>query len=157
MLSHVKRVVMYTTDQLSDAERQALEGLHARDLLKVKEDNTIWVFPGAPAEEDLTADERRLVYKLLGHELLHEDLPWITKRAGLVGGRAAIAGTRTPVWQVINLLRISQSRSEVRMQTGLSDEQISEAIAYELRHREEIERDVFENVIAPTMVGAGQE
>jgi uncharacterized protein (DUF433 family) len=63
-----------------------------------------------------------------------------------VGGCAAVAGTRIPVWQIVNSERQGIPRSELRMQSGLSDAQIEQAIAYAQTHREEVDRDIFENV-----------
>jgi uncharacterized protein (DUF433 family) len=146
--ARIKRIVMQKVDALDERQRAALARLEAADLAMVREDGTISVFPGAAAEEDLEPPERQLVYLLMGYEQPEPDLPWVVKRAGIVGGRAAIAGTRTPVWRIVYWLRTGMSRRELRMQTGLGDEQIDQALRYaEIpRYAAEIERDVFDNV-----------
>ena len=150
----VKRVTMYKADQPPfSAMETVLRRLEARDLAKIAEDKSISVFPAAAAEE-LDSGERLAVYRLLGYEAPDEDKPLIAKRAGVVGGRAAVAGTRIPVWQIANCERNGVSLRELRMQYGLSDRQISQALAYAEQHEEEINRDVFENERVAMLAGA---
>lgn len=155
MAKRVKRLTMFKADRppFSD-KRDLVDRLVQKDLLNIGEDQVISIFPSAAAEE-LDREEREIVYKLLGYDTPDPDKPLIAKRAGVVGGRAAVAGTRVPVWQIVNSERQGVSRCELRMQSGLSDEQIGQALAYAEAHQEEIDRDIFENDLAASLAGAG--
>ena len=141
----VKRVTMYKTSDSALAGKAAvLERLRTRDLISIRQNGTISAYPGA-VEAPLEKDEREVVYKLLGYELTDPETPLIAKRSGVVGGRAAVAGTRTPVWQIVAAVQSGVSQAELRMQMGLSDEQMRQAIGYFERNRDEIRRDLFDN------------
>ena len=142
----VKRITMHHADRPPfDGQSRILEGLQQRDLINIhRDDQSISVFPAAAAE-DLTREEREVVYRLLGYEQPESDLPRIIRRHGLVGGRAAIAGTRIPVWQLVSAVRDGGSRREVAILKGVSEEDVREALAFAELHEEEIARDIFDN------------
>lgn len=144
MPRRIKRVTMYALPQFRGQEK-VLDRLKQRDLVSIKgKDSRISVFPQAGAEA-LDDEERLVIYRLLGYSVPDPDLPEIVKRAGLLGGRAAVAGTRTPVWHVVDSRRQGASDPDLRRHYGLSDSQLEQVFAYYDRHTEEIERDIFDN------------
>lgn len=153
MGKRVKRLTMFKADHPWLAERrEVLERLVAKDLATVRKSGAISVFPAVAAEE-LDDEEREVIYRLLGYEAPDADKPLIAKRAGVVGGRAAIAGTRIPVWQIIHAHREGATAADLRRMHGLSDEQIRQALAYAEAHPEEIERDIFDNEQVARLAG----
>jgi uncharacterized protein (DUF433 family) len=145
MARRVKRLTMYRADRPPFADKASiLRKLRQKDLVSVSRDKTISAFAGAAAE-DLEDEERAVIYRLLGYEVPDGATPLIIKRNGLLGGGPAVAGTRIAVWHVAGALWNGGSRRDVRMQTGLSDMQIDQAMAYAEAHREEIERQIFDN------------
>lgn len=154
MAKRIKRVTIYRTDDPRLAGRKAiLEASRKRDLISVSKRGVVSVYPGATAEE-LSPKEREVLYLLLGYLQPDPDKPLIIKRAGLVGGRAVIAGTRIPVWRVAAALREGATIADIRRATGLSDAQIEQARVYAEEHRDEIEMDILDNELA-ARAGAG--
>jgi len=143
MPKRVKRITIYRTDHPWLAERQAaLERLRRRDLVGVARDKSVSVSPGVFAER-LDAEEREVVYKLLGYAW-DRRYPLIAKRAGMVGGRAAVAGRRLPVWQIVGLERQGYAPAQLMAEFGLSPDELHQALGYARRHREEIEQDILD-------------
>jgi uncharacterized protein (DUF433 family) len=143
-MPRVKRITMFrAADPALSAYREALERLRQRDLVGVRRNGTLAVYPGA-LDEELDEDERQALYRLLGFEVPDPDTVMVVRRPGYVGGRAMVAGTRIPVWRVWRLLGQGVSRRELRMMNGLSDAQIDQALAYAAKHPEEMNRDVFD-------------
>lgn len=140
----VKRVTMYTPRDFPGSAG-VLQHLAERDLVSVNEDDSLIsvavLAPLAPLDDE----ERAAVYRLLRYAVPDSDKPLVVKRPALVGGRAAIAGTRTPVWHIVNAHRQGASQYDLRKQFGLSDEAIGQALAYYDAHQEEIDADIFEN------------
>jgi len=154
MAKRMKRATMYRADRPPFCQwAPVLHALQVKDLVAIAEDEAVSVFPAAAGEE-LEPVEREVIYRLLGYEAPDDDKPLIAKRPGVVGGRAAIAGTRIPVWQIANATRHGVSPRELRMQYGLSDAQLAQALAYAANHEEEIDRDVFENQRVLALAGA---
>jgi uncharacterized protein (DUF433 family) len=147
MPKRVKRVTMYKSDAFAP-QAPVLQRLRDRDLVSIRANGAISVFPVA-AQEDLDAEEREVIYRLLRYTVPDPDKPLIIKRPGLVGGRAALAGTRTPVWQVVNGRRLGASDYDLRRHYGVSDEALRHVFAYHEAHREEIEGDIFDNEQIP--------
>ena len=143
MPERVKRVTMYSPSEFGGSEA-ALKRLSDRDLIKIGDDSLISVFPAA-AQEPLDDQERAIIYRLLRYTVPDPDKPLITKRPGLVGGRAAVAGTRTAVWHVVDARQQGASDYDLRKQFGLSDEALRQAFAYYEAHKEEIDGDIFDN------------
>ena len=152
MPQRVKRITMYRREQFAGQE-ETLDRLQGRDLIGIhEEDHSISVFPAAAAEP-LDEHERPIIYRLLGYSIADDETPLIIKRAALVGGRAAIAGTRTPVWHLVNSRRQGSSDADLRRHYGLSDEQLRQAFTYYDRHTEEIDRDIFDNETVYGLIG----
>ena len=101
MQNDLKRPTIFRADApwLQD-RRAAVQSLVNKDLLAIEDDGAIVVSGAAPSEEDLEPEERVVVYRRLGYTVPDADLPLIAKRAGVVGGRAAIAGRRIGVWEI---------------------------------------------------------
>ena len=153
MAGRINRMTMFRADHPWLAERrEVLRRLEDKDLVSVHGNGAISAVPAAAAEE-LDNDEREVIYRLLGYQVPDEDKPLIAKRAGLVGGRAAVAGTRIPVWQIIHARREGATAADLRRGHGLSDAQIHQALAYAEAHPEEIERDIFDNEQAARLAG----
>lgn len=71
----------------------------------------------------------------------------VSKREGVCGGRARIFGTRMPVWVLEDARRGGHSAKEVAAwYCGLTVEDVRAATAYAREHREEINRDILENL-----------
>ncbi len=150
-----ERIKHVTTHHCSEFRTQThvLERLKDRDLVSVGCDGLVFVYPAA-GQEQLDAQEREVVYRLLHYSVPDPDKPLIVKRPGLLGGRAALAGTRTPVWHVVNGRRLGASDHDLRRHYGLSDEAMRQVFAYYDAHREEIEGDILENEQVPVTPGA---
>jgi uncharacterized protein (DUF433 family) len=151
-MPRVKRITMFkATDPALGTYREALRRLRARDLVGVRRNGTVAVYPGA-LDEDLDREERETLYTLLGFEVPDPDHELVVRRPGYVEGRAVIAGARIPVWRIWRLLDQGGSRRDLRLMYGLSDSQIDQALAYAQKHRDEINRDVFDAERAEDMM-----
>ena len=73
--------------------------------------------------------------------------PYVTKTAGVCGGRPTIAGTRIAVRVVVGYVLKQDMLPEefVRLYPSTSLAQVYAALSYYHDHREEIERDITEN------------
>lgn len=138
---------IYRADQPWFADRQAaLARLRRSGWLRVGRDGAISVRAGAVAEE-LDPEEREVVHKLLGYSW-DKRYPLIAKRAGVVGGRAAVAGRRVPVWQIEKAARSGLSLAQLVSDFELSAEQVAQALGYARRHPEEISQDILDQETA---------
>ena len=136
----VKRITIYRADDEWFGERKpVLDTLRARDLLGVGEDGTLSVCPEAVRKE-LSNEEREVVHRLLGYTY-HLEYPLIAKRHGVVGGRAAVAGRRTPVWRIVRRQGGLWRPADVAAELGLTREQMEQACRYAEANGQEIEQD----------------
>jgi len=62
----------------------------------------------------------------------------IEKTEGVLGGKARITGTRIAVVDVIEQLKSSDARADIKEQYGLSDEELDAVERYYRRHTDEI-------------------
>jgi uncharacterized protein (DUF433 family) len=70
----------------------------------------------------------------------------ITKKPDIQGGDACIAGTRIPVWLLVNRRRLGMSDVEILDVTkGLTAVDLRAAFAYAAAHQEEIDLAIREN------------
>lgn len=71
----------------------------------------------------------------------------VEKVPGVCSGRAVIAGTRIPVYEVVELTRAGLSTSDLldRFISGLTKDHILAALTYAVRNSEEMEREVEES------------
>jgi uncharacterized protein (DUF433 family) len=149
MPKRIKRITIYRKDHPWLSAREAvLDRLRERDLLSVRGNGTISVYPFAAAE-DLSDEEREVVYFLLGYEQPDpQSTPLIVRRAGVVGGRALIAGTHIPVWRLAQASDEGATPADLRRAIGLSEEEIRQALVYAQEHQDEIRRDILDNELA---------
>lgn len=72
--------------------------------------------------------------------------PGIEKDADVLGGDARIAGTRIPVWSIVEARRIGMSDAEIlATYPSLEPHDLITAWRYARDHVEEIEREIYEN------------
>jgi uncharacterized protein (DUF433 family) len=70
----------------------------------------------------------------------------IVRDPGVCGGEARIAGTRIPVWLLVQTHRLGLSESDLLCSfPGLRAENLADAWAYYRAHPTEIEQDIDEN------------
>jgi uncharacterized protein (DUF433 family) len=73
----------------------------------------------------------------------------IEKTHGVCGGDARIAGTRIPVWQLVEARSLGASEAQLLSDyPNLRAEDLVSAWSYERSHREEIERAIHQNEVA---------
>ena len=72
--------------------------------------------------------------------------PHITRLTDVCGGRSIIAGTRIPVWSLIQWFKLGMTVEEVMREfPQLSPSQVHDAFSYYYDHTDEIEKDIQEN------------
>jgi uncharacterized protein (DUF433 family) len=69
----------------------------------------------------------------------------IVKTPGVCGGRAAIAGTRMPVWFIIQWMKTHTAEEFLEDYPGLDPADLEAAFFWYLDHKDEIEHDIQEN------------
>ena len=75
--------------------------------------------------------------------------PGIERRPGVVGGDPCIAGTRIPVWLLVQARRIGSNDLELlKAYPQLRVEDLTNAWAYYRSNRDEIEQQITENETA---------
>lgn len=73
----------------------------------------------------------------------------IEKTPGVCGGAARIAGTRIPIWQLIEARRMGASEAQLLLDyPGLQAKDLAEAWDYARAHPEEIDAEIVANEIA---------
>lgn len=72
--------------------------------------------------------------------------PYVEKEQGVCGGRAAIKGTRIPVWLIFRRYRSGEALEEIQeAYPSLKPSQILDALGYAFDNLEEILQDIAEN------------
>jgi len=72
--------------------------------------------------------------------------PGIVSSPDICGGEPCIAGTRIPVWLLVQARRLGASEADLlQAYPALHPTDLLHAWAYERDHREEIERQIAEN------------
>lgn len=72
----------------------------------------------------------------------------VSKSANIQGGDACVAGTRIPVWVLVNYRRLGKSDSELlRGYPSLTAAHLEAAWEYAAANREEIDRAIRENEV----------
>lgn len=75
--------------------------------------------------------------------------PGIERRLGVMGGDPCIAGTRIPVWLLVQARRLGSDEAELRKAyPQLRAEDLTNAWAYYRSNRDEIEQQITENETA---------
>lgn len=77
---------------------------------------------------------------------MDEGFPGIESIPGVSGGEACIAGTRIPVWLLVQARKLGTTEAELlRAYPTLRAEDLSNAWAYYRAYRDEIDRQIREN------------
>lgn len=80
---------------------------------------------------------------------LGEAFPGIESTPGVCGGEPCIVRTRIPVWLLVQARRLGTSEADLlRSYPMLRAEDLVQAWAYALAHREEIEQQILANETA---------
>ncbi|MCY3992735.1 MAG: DUF433 domain-containing protein [Caldilineaceae bacterium] len=75
--------------------------------------------------------------------------PGVERRPGVMGGDPCIAGTRIPVWLLVQARRLGSDEAELRKAyPQLRAEDLTNAWAYYRSNRDEIEQQITENETA---------
>ncbi len=78
-----------------------------------------------------------------------ERFPGISRTPGIVGGDPCIAGTRIPVWLLVEARQLGMSENEIlRAYPSLNAGELIQAWSYYDSHRAEIERQIQDNEAA---------
>lgn len=81
-----------------------------------------------------------LAARYLAEGIRRDEFPQITFRDGALGRRAALAGTRLDVWQVVETVRAhANSVDEAAAYLGLPADHVLAAVRYTAAHRAEID------------------
>lgn len=102
--------------------------------------------------EDLIAElsraEKAQVLKWVARDLA-DAFPGIESSPNILGGEACIVRTRIPIWMLVQMRRLGMSEAEIlNSYPTLRAEDLTNAWAYARIHREEIDRDIYENETA---------
>lgn len=80
---------------------------------------------------------------------LSGDIPGIVSTPGICGGAPRIAGTRIPVWTLVQYRQLGSSEADLlHAYPTLRSEDLANAWAYYRIHKEEIEQQIIENETA---------
>jgi uncharacterized protein (DUF433 family) len=72
--------------------------------------------------------------------------PYVERRYDVLGGKPTIKGTRLPVWQLAERIKLGDSPDDLlNTYPHLPVAAVFDAISYYYDHREEIEREIEEN------------
>ena len=81
-----------------------------------------------------------LVTRYLAEGIRRQEFPEITFRDGALGRRAALAGSRLDVWQVVETVRAhASSVDEAAVYLDLPADRVLAAVRYAAAHRDEID------------------
>ena len=98
------------------------------------------------AKTDRDFDEIREDVRNILSQSLANDWQGIEKTSGVCGGRACIAGTRIPVWVLVNARRLGYSDADLLDNYPLlSAQDLVNTWSYAEKFAEEIEYDIWEN------------
>jgi uncharacterized protein (DUF433 family) len=98
--------------------------------------------------EEMSPAEKLQLLQRIARELSNE-IPGIVKTPGISGGEPRIAGTRIPVWALVQYRKLGLSEAELlRAYPTLRIEDLANAWAYYGVHQAEIEQQILENETA---------
>jgi uncharacterized protein (DUF433 family) len=93
----------------------------------------------------MTYQEKLRLLQRITQEL-SDDSPGIERTSGICGGSARIAGTRIPVWTLVEYKKLGANDAELlRAYPTLSAENLINAWHYYRTHAQEIEQEIHEN------------
>jgi uncharacterized protein (DUF433 family) len=97
---------------------------------------------------ELSRAEKAQVLQWVARDL-GDAVPGVESTPGVAGGSACIIRTRIPVWTLVQARNLGMSDGDLlNSYPTLRAEDLVNAWAYARSHREEIERDIFENETA---------
>ena len=93
----------------------------------------------------MTRAEKAQVVEKIVRELSGE-FPGIESTPGVVGGEPCVAGTRIPVWILVQYRKLGASEADLlQMYPTLQAKDLANAWAYYRTHQDEIEQQIQEN------------
>jgi len=96
----------------------------------------------------MTSQEKLSLIDLLAHDLGGAVLG-IERTPGICGGSARIAGTRIPVWAIVNYTQLGLSKAELLLAyPTITADDLANALAYFQAHDHEIIAEIQENETA---------
>ena len=96
----------------------------------------------------MTYQEKLRLLQRIAQEL-SDDSPGIERAPGICGGSARIAGTRIPVWTLVEYKKLGANDAALlSAYPTLSAENLTNAWHYYRTHTQEIEQEIHENVVA---------
>jgi uncharacterized protein (DUF433 family) len=96
----------------------------------------------------MTSQEKLRLIGLLAQDL-EGPVPGIERTPGICGGSARIAGTRIPVWAIVQYTRLGVSQAELlQAYPTISADDLANALAYYRTHPDEIANEILENEAA---------
>ncbi|MCI0486949.1 MAG: DUF433 domain-containing protein [Blastocatellia bacterium] len=94
---------------------------------------------------EMTRAEKVRLLQLIAHDL-SDDVPGIERASDVCGGDPRIAGTRIPVWVLVQYKNLGADEADLlRAYPTLRAEDLANAWSYYRMHKEEIEEQIVEN------------
>lgn len=94
---------------------------------------------------DMSPAEKVQLLQMIARDL-SDTVPGITKTPNVCGGSARIAGSRIPVWTLVEYRKLGSSEAELlSMYPTLRSEDLTNAWTYYRSHKSEIEQEIKEN------------
>jgi uncharacterized protein (DUF433 family) len=98
--------------------------------------------------EEMNSAEKLHLLQRIAREL-NDEIPGIVKTPGVSGGEPRIAGTRIPVWALVQYQKLGLSEADLlRAYPTLQIEDLANAWAYYRTHLAEIEQQILDNETA---------
>jgi uncharacterized protein (DUF433 family) len=97
---------------------------------------------------EMTQSEKVQLLQWIARDL-SGTFPGIESNPGICGGEPCVAGTRIPVWVLIQYRKLGASEADLlRAYPTLRAEDLANAWAYYRSHKDEIEQQIVENETA---------
>jgi uncharacterized protein (DUF433 family) len=97
---------------------------------------------------EMTSAEKVHLLQLIARDL-SGDIPGITSSPDVCGGEPRIAGTRIPVWVLVQYRKLGATEADLlRAYPTLRSEDLANAWAYYRIHKDAIEQQIMENEAA---------
>lgn len=97
---------------------------------------------------EMTQAEKIQFLQLIARDL-SGDIPGIVRTPDVCGGDARVAGTRIPVWVLVQYRQLGATEADLlHMYPPLRSEDLANAWAYYRSHKTEIEQQILDNEMA---------
>ncbi len=94
---------------------------------------------------EMSPDEKLQLLQWIARDL-SGTAPGIEHSSGICGGNARIAGTRIPIWTLVQYQKLGANEADLlRAFPTLRAENLANAWAYYRTHKDEIEQQILEN------------